>query len=146
MKTLYFLKLSLIFYLISSFQGEVFSQDTMAALNNLKQGIELFKTKKYNDAIPYFKNSISEVPTAYAYFFLGAAYCNRGDYKSAKENEYIALSASFNPMLLPKRNPEALYIIKFSDSILKRRSGKKTLQELTSRRRGNSPQSFFTEF
>ena len=118
MKTRWFLKLLLIPSLLGGFQKQLFSQDTAAAKNNLKLGVGLFNTKKYSAAIPYFENSINEVPTSYAYFLLGAAYCNTGSYENAKKNEYTALSASFNPVLTPKRNADALYIIKFSDSML----------------------------
>jgi hypothetical protein len=117
MKPVYLLKWLIIILLVTNFKNPVLAQDSAAAKAHLKQGIQSFNAANYNEAIMYTQNSINEIPTAYAYFLLGAAYCNNGNYQLAKENEIIAINYAFNPALDGKRRDDAKYILRFCDSI-----------------------------
>jgi tetratricopeptide (TPR) repeat protein len=109
-KTMFGIFLFCCFYNVSN------AQDTAAAKADLQNGSALYTQGRYAEAIGYFAGSIKQVPTAYGYFFLGASYCNVGNYQQAKINVTVALN--LNPPLSRQRKNDAQHILVFIDSIL----------------------------
>ncbi len=116
MKNIYLAKTWFAIFLFCCIYNTSNSQDTAAAKADLQAGSTLYKQHRYTEAISYFTSSIRQVPTAYGYFFIGASYCNMGNYALAKTNITIALN--FNPPLSQSRKMDAVNIMAFIDSIV----------------------------